>query len=110
MVLNIDHKPVSKSKLSIAASTFKPGKEMVAIKKNIEYIDGRIIISKEGDKSTFDDFDWGEDMTNISGLGSSFCHRVLLQEEILKKQIMKHLKFYTSIVGGIERIDQILDE
>jgi hypothetical protein len=29
-------------------------------------------VSPEGDKATFDDFDWGEDLTDKSGLGSSF--------------------------------------
>jgi hypothetical protein len=36
-------------------------------------VDKRIQISAEGDKSTFDDFDWGINMDNINGLGSSFC-------------------------------------
>lgn len=83
---------------------------MVAIRREIEYIDGRVIISAEGDGSTFDDFDWGEDMTNISGLGCSFCHRCLLQDEPLRKQIHKHFDFYLKIVGGQEKINQMLHE
>lgn len=42
-------------------------------------------MSAEGDRSTFDDFDHGMNTDNISGLGSSFCQRVLIQEDRLKK-------------------------
>ena len=60
-------------------------KEYVAIKRPINYIDGRILISAQGDRSTFDDFDWDFDIEGKSGLGSSFCQRTLLPEEPLKK-------------------------
>ena len=53
-------------------------RNLLGIRKPIDYIDGRVIVSAEGDKSTFDDFDWGMDMTDKSGLGSSFCQRTLV--------------------------------
>jgi len=81
---------------------------LVGIKHPIEYIDGRVIVSAEGDKSTFDDFDWGIDMTGKSGLGSSFGHRVLLKEGPLLNQIIKHIDFYESVVGGKEKVDSLL--
>lgn len=60
-------------------------RDMVAIRSHIQYVDSRIIMSAEGDRSTFDDFDHGMNTDNISGLGSSFCQRVLIQEDRLKK-------------------------
>ena len=80
---------------------------LLAIRKPIDYIDGRVIVSAEGDKSTFDDFDWGMDMTDKSGLGSSFCQRTLIQEEPLIKQIIKFYNFYESVVGGKDKVESI---
>ena len=83
---------------------------MVGIRKNVDYSDGRTIISSEGDRSTFDDFDWGMDITDKNGLGSSFCQRVLLQDDRLRKQIGKYYEFYEHVVGGEKRVDQVLRE
>lgn len=80
--------------------------QYLSFPKQILYQDGRVIVSAEGDKSTFDDFDWGQDLTEKSGLGSSMCHRVLLQDEPLKKQIARNYEFYLKIVGGHERLKQ----
>lgn len=66
---------------------FKPNKKVKknkdlnkikASKVKIIYEDKRIIVSAEGDRSTFDDFDWGEDMSTKTGFGSSYCQRILL--------------------------------
>ena len=67
---------------------------MIALRQQLLYQDPRVIVNADGDKATFDDFDWGEDLTDKNGLGSSFCQRVLLQEEPLKKQIRKNFEFY----------------
>lgn len=65
------------------------------------------MITPDGDRSTFDDFDWDFDIEGKSGLGSSFSQRILLQEEPLKKQIHKLYDFYVSIVGGKDKVDTI---
>jgi len=85
-------------------------RDMVAIRQHIQYVDGRVIVSAEGDRSTFDDFDWGMDITNMSGLGSSFSQRVLIQEDRLKKQIKQYFNFYLNVVGGWDQVNQVLFE
>lgn len=51
----------------------------------VDYKDPRVIISAEGDKSTFDDRDWGFEVMHLNGFGSAFCSRVLIPTERLKK-------------------------
>lgn len=77
------------------------------MKTLLEYNDPRVILSAEGDRSTFDDFDWDVDISDKNGLGSSFCMRVLLQEEPLKKQIYRNFDYYLKKVGGEEKIKYI---